>query len=54
MAISATSGDDMTFSRSKSAAYETTSGTLWTRRRLTEQAATGGQHDGFGSVAIFH
>jgi len=39
MAISATSGDDMTLSRSKSAAHETTSGTLWTRRRPTEQAA---------------
>jgi hypothetical protein len=39
MAISATSSDDTTLSRPKSAPGETTLGTLWTRRRLTEQAA---------------
>ena len=38
MAISATSSDDTTLSRPKSAARETTLGTLWTRR-FTEQAA---------------
>jgi hypothetical protein len=31
--------DDTTLSRSKSAARETTSGTLWTRLRPTEQTA---------------
>jgi hypothetical protein len=37
----ATSSDDTTLSSSKFAARETRSGTLWTRRRSTEQASRG-------------